>query len=374
MFDRYSHPELEKIWSDKNKYQLWTDIELAFLTQKTSVPVRDIRITDQDIQDIKDIETRTKHDVAAFVEWLEDKLHGCKQARFVHYGLTSSDIVDTAFSLMIKQANKILNLELDLLLHQFNHFIKKYDHTLIFGRTHGQIAEPMYLSKKFQSYYNVIAANKFPMDGYQGRLHGSVGDSKFNSKGDIFHTLYSLGLRESEVIDGQIIHRSYFAKFMNQWAMMATILEKIATDFRLLHQTEIKEMLEDKDWLVVGSSSMPHKNNPVAWENLCGIARLIRGYDHSVMDSIVVWNERDISHSSVERIAYSHASVLLGYMIKRFNNTLSSSRFDIDQNAFEDYESSQSKLHKLIDQGMGRIEAHMLVKSGVPNLKCKDLQ
>ena len=372
MISRYNHPEIARIWSDNNRYLLWTQIELAFLSV-----FKDIRITtpeifyDEWVQEIQEIERVTKHDVGAFVQWLEERflypILG-EESRWVHYGLTSSDILDTCFSMQIRETNLVLvrlaeeasDMFTDLAVHHSD-----YD---ILGRTHGQAAETIALSQKLYSYSDALYLFKPAIRDYDGRIAGSVGDYKYIEQTLEQQALRRLGLKPSCVKDGQIIHRGYYAHFMNEWALLASAIEKIATDIRLLAQSEIGEILEGFSKGQVGSSSMPHKRNPILCENLCGLARVIRGYQMTAMQNIALWNERDISNSSVERIIFPDAAVILGFMLKRLKDVveflvIDTERMSENIQKFGSGIDSQQQMLDLIKAGSTRKEAHELLRA-----------
>lgn len=372
MIARYDYKPISHIWSESNRYQLWTLIELTFLKHFKGINVEVPEMFHPDwIEKIQHKEKVTKHDVAAFVEWLEqDYLYPRirENSRFVHYGLTSSDILDTAFSMQIRDSNNVI-IELvtdvtDMLFHMGT----EYRDVKILGRTHGQAAEIRELSEKFFSYE--AALQTFYPGGrlYYGRLRGSVGDNKYITRELEEEVLTDLDLLPSFVNDGQIIHRAQFAQYMNDWAMLASVIEKIATDIRLLAQTEIGEIQEGFTRGQMGSSSMPHKKNPIASENLCGLARTIRGYQTTAMQNIALWNERDISHSSAERMIFPDAVILLGFMLHRLKDILqfivvNESRMQHNIEMHWELLDTQQEMLTLIDNGASRKEAHAIMRN-----------
>jgi len=333
MLPRYDHPKISEIWSIGNKYLVWTQIELSFLSELKAVSIlAPDHFESSWIDDIQSREMQTKHDVVAFVEWLESKVHETDPlfSRFVHYGLTSSDIVDTAFSMMIRASNEVITDLLRALVSILKQKISECDGIMIVGRTHGQAAELMPLSQKFDTYLHTILRYGTFKCAYYGRLADSVGSLKYVNRAVVINTLSKLNLVEG-LYDGQIIHRGIYAERMNEWALLASAIAKIATDIRLLSQSGIEEMAEGFEENQVGSSSMPHKRNPIQCENICGLARVIRGYQTTVMQNIELWNELDISHSSAERIVFPDAAVLLGFMIERMTNIITNLRIDKDK-------------------------------------------
>jgi len=369
MIDRYTYSPIAQIWSDQNKYLLWMQIELTFLKhfKDVDIPLSN-EFRDEWIIQIQGIEHYRKHDVASFVEWLEGyvKEHDPVNARYVHYGLTSSDILDTTFTLQIRESNLILKKLCDDVFHQLNGIAEKYRNLEMTGRTHGQAAEVICFGNKFLSYANLFA-DFGPSEPHYGKLSGSVGDYKYFRSTISYNVLADLGLTQTDLIDGQIINRAYYAKFMNEWAVLASIIAKIATDIRLLSQSEVGEIQEGFSANQIGSSSMPHKRNPIYSENLCGLARTIRGYQTTVMQNIELWNERDISHSSAERIVFPDAAILLGFMLERFKTIIENicvNEDKIKENLAKhsQYMKSQGKMLKLIDEGYSRKEAHERIK------------
>ena len=354
MIERYNHQGMAAVWSEQSKYQNWANIELAHCKALTGVSRR-IIITPRNITAIKRIETRKKHDVAAFVEWLERKVG----SRFIHFGLTSSDIVDTGFTMQLRAANNIITTLANKLINVIN--ATPTNNINILGRTHGQAAEPILLRDKLTRYANLIKYS-IPNLPYYGRMAGSVGVYRYLDESYAIKILNILNL-QSGYLDGQVISRAYYAQFMSAWTIMASILEKIATDYRLLAQTEIGEVVEAQTPGQVGSSSMPHKINPVGLENICGIARVIRGYNTTALENIALWHERDISHSSAERIVFPDASILLAYSLEKLAAILSKITYNTDKIAnnlklVENQVGSQRKMLSAIVNGQSRAAAH----------------
>ncbi len=370
MIDRYDYEPISKIWSEKQKYSYWMQIEIEYFQNLTKVKIDPaiLEISTGDILMIKSLEEETKHDIGAFVFWLEKKLqkHIGDASRYVHYGLTSSDVVDTAFSMAIRDTDeKIRRLAFDLAM-RFESLSEKYSDFSICGRTHGQIAEEIKLRNKFIFYRNLTSLQ---LQEYYGRIAGSMGDYKHVDDDVCVSTISGLGLRAANfVLDGQIICRSTYACYMNNWAVLASNLAKIATDIRLLSQSEIGEMQEGFSKKQVGSSSMPHKKNPVLCENICGLARVIRGYQATAMQNIELWNERDISHSSAERIIFPQAANLLGFMLSRMTEIVDNLQINTDvmRRRVEENLSvleSQKIMLEAIQGGMTRKEAYNYVQN-----------
>jgi len=358
---RYDCQQISVLWSEKEKYQNWCNIEFAALKALKNIDTK-YEIQDQDIIEIQELEKSTKHDVAAFVKWLENKFKDQPWSRYIHYGLTSSDIVDTSFSLTLYKVNSKINTLLYKMVHAITEVINKVGEVKIAGRTHGQIADEILLKTKLHNYITNLLNLSLPNTLPKGKLAGAVGDNKFFTKEKQEEALKLLNMIPSDDVDGQIIARYYFAKNVLNWSLLASYLEKLATDFRLLAQTEIGEVSEGFAKDQIGSSSMPHKRNPIGLENICGNARIIKNYAGAALDTITVWNERDISHSSMERTIYPNASNLLGYIIERFTNIINNMNFNTDimnDRILEaEYINSQKEMLKKIESGISRNQAH----------------
>ncbi len=373
MIERYDYLPISKIWTDEHRFFLWLQIEIAFLKsfRGVDIPLPEF-FSPLWIHSIREREMTCKHDVAAFVEWMEESylfpLIG-EEARFVHYGLTSSDIIDTAFSMQIRESEAIIIELVDSLCNAICDKSMAHEETDILGRTHGQAAEIFSLRNKLAPYEDALDYFTIPYSQpYYGRLRGSIGDQKYFTPRVEENALDALELLVSPLNDGQIIHRSLFADHMNRWAILASIIEKIATDIRLLAQTEIGELHEGFSEEQTGSSSMPHKQNPILTENLCGLARTIRGYQVTAMQNIALWNERDISHSSAERMIFPDAVILLGFMLHRLtevfeNLVIDEKRIAENINQYGKSLESQKHMLALIDGGSTRKEAHTLIKN-----------
>lgn len=372
MIGRYEHKDMVEVWSDENKYLRWMQISLTFLNQyvnykkirRASDLKTPARFESQWVREIEEIERVRQHDVAAFVEWLETYVARLEPdvARYVHFGLTSADINDTTFTMQIRDSNGILQRLIWEVNQTLGILANQVGDTQILGRTHGRAAEPLPFKQKLQSYISALTFLK-PRAVYYGKLCGSVGNTSHFPKEVARAALSLLGLEPCPIVDGQVIQRGYYAEFMHQWAVLASSIAKIATDIRLLAQTGIDELAEPFSKGQIGSSSMPHKRNPVKCENVCGAARLIRGYQTAVMQDIELWNERDISHSIVERVAFSDASILLAFSLDRMNKILGGlviNKEQIARNLATNQEDivSQKKMLERIEQGESRTAAH----------------
>lgn len=368
MIDRYKDAGASAIWSELEKYRTWAKIETTYINSLLGSDYEVLDIYEEDIKDILEIEKIRKHDVAAFVEWYESKFRHVAGdlSRYVHFGLTSSDIVDTGLSMTIKRSN-------DRILMLTNNLIEVLssvaDDRVMPGRTHGKYAESVKIREKFNSYGSVLSnlTSEIKVCEYPGRLRGPVGDMKhiheFFPSFNEHKVLFRLGCVDSKWINGQIISRAYHAGIMSKWAVMSSYIEKIATDMRILAMDGIGEITEGFNKGQIGSSSMPHKKNPIGFENICGISRIVRSYVQSANESIALWNERDISHSSVERIIFPDAVNLLCYQLVKLESLISGMSINyevIDKNmaASEIMMGSHKSMLDNIHLGGSRTSSH----------------
>lgn len=382
MIDRYSRPNLKKIWSEENKYNIWLQIEIACLealSELNEVPREAVQSIKQkakyDIKRIEEIDKEIHHDVIAFLTNLSESI-GNKEARFLHYGMTSSDLVDTAFSILLKQGSKEILKELDNLLSTIKRMALEYKNTVCIGRTHGVHAEPTTFGLKLLNFWDELnrARERFLYavdDISVGMFSGAVGTyANINPRVEEIASC-KLGLKPV-LISTQIISRDRHANYLAQLAIIATIIEKIALEIRHLQRTEVLEVEEPFYENQKGSSSMPHKRNPWRAENLCGLARLVRSYSISAMENIPLWHERDISHSSVERIILPDATILVDFMLDRVNEILSNLNVypeNMKENLFKfgGVTFSQLVLLKLVEAGQDREAAYKIVQKNSHN-------
>lgn len=375
MIPRYSTKEMEELWSEKTKVRLWLDIELSALIANescgkipdgTSASLLPIDL-DNLISLASTIEVETKHDVGAFVKAAE-QLAG-PAGKFIHYGLTSSDIVDTTFSLrMVDAINILLNSMYKLKDALLNKAIE-YKYLACAGRTHGQLAEPTTFGLKLLSHHQEIDRNIHRLIsvreqvGY-GKLSGAVGNY-YNADPKVEALICDkLGLHV-EPAATQIIPRDRYAEVFSTFAIAGAALERLALNIRLLQQSGIAEVTEDFGEKQVGSSAMPHKKNPILSENICGAAKMLRAYAGAALENIALWNERDISHSSVERIIAPDACNLFHFAILRMTDVINN--ISINKNNIRDNLSQMSPssrlLKSLIDAGISRDEAYKIAQS-----------
>ena len=376
MIARYSSKSIEQIWSDRNKYDIWLKIELlvcealflhGIIPEDDYNKIRDVKTPN--IRDIECVETVTRHDVAAFVQVISSSLGN--SGRWIHYGLTASDIVDTGNAVRFQQANRVIKNNANNLLHTLKEMACQYKHTVCIGRTHGMHAEittfGMKLAVCFDDIRRSLARFTESSKGIEaGKISGAVGT--FASIPITVQDYVCTKLEiESSRITTQIVQRGIYADYFSSLALIATSIEKCATNLRQLQSTEIDEIRELFSKSQQGSSSMPHKRNPIRLENLCGCARVMRGYMMTAYENVCSWQESDISHSSVERIISPDATVLLDYMITSFVSILDNLvvREDaMQRNTEKSYGVvfSQAVALKLIENGLLRTTAFDLLQ------------
>ncbi|MBL6622029.1 MAG: adenylosuccinate lyase [Rickettsiales bacterium] len=331
MIPRYSDPEMVSIWETKNKYQIWFEIE-AYAAEAMSeiglVPKEAVKeIWEKgkfDIDKINEIEKVTKHDVIAFLTNLAESIG--ENSRFVHLGMTSSDILDTCLSIQLNQASKILINNLEKLLTILKKRAFEHKETLTMGRSHGIHAEPISFGLKLATYYAEFSRNLARLKLAQKEIaicaiSGAVGSYANIDPSIQEYVAKKMGL-ESETISTQIIPRDRHAQYFATLGVIASSIERLATEIRHLQRTEMLEAEEYFSKGQKGSSAMPHKRNPVLSENLTGLARIVRGYVTPALENIALWHERDISHSSVERMIAPDATVTLDFALKRLNKMM----------------------------------------------------
>jgi len=381
MIERYKIKEIEKIWSEENKLKIWLLIEILTIEafEKKGVIPKGIsekirkRVKDIKPEEVKKREKITNHDVAAFVDVVEKKA-GKEVAPYIHYGLTSSDLLDTTIAVQMRESLKIVLDRLRKLANAIKKQVRENKGVLIAGRTHGMFAEPMTLSHKFLTYLSEAKRNEKRLkeaieEVSYGKLSGSVGNYLHVSPEIERYVMSKLGLKP-EPVSTQIVPRDRHAIFIFAMVLTGTFLERMATEIRLLSRTEISEFGEPFKKGQKGSSSMPHKKNPIISERICGMARLLRGYLIPVLENISLWHERDISHSSVERIVLPDASHLAVYMLEKMIYLIENLRINRDRikENFERFEKellSQEILYDLIEKGYKRSEAYGMVQENL---------
>ncbi|KQL17750.1 adenylosuccinate lyase [Cytobacillus solani] len=376
MIERYTRPEMGAIWTEENRFQAWLEVEILACeawAELGDIPKEDVqKIREKasfDIQRIKEIEEETRHDVVAFTRAVSETLG--EERKWVHYGLTSTDVVDTALSYTIKQANNILLKDLERFVEILKNKAKEHKHTVMMGRTHGVHAEPTTFGLKLALWYEEMKRNlerfKEAAAGVEyGKISGAVGTY---ANIDPFVEKYvceKLGLQPAP-ISTQTLQRDRHAHYMSTIALIATSIEKFATEIRGLQKSETREVEEFFAKGQKGSSAMPHKRNPIGSENMTGMARVIRGYMMTAYENVALWHERDISHSSAERIILPDATIALNYMLNRFGNIVKNltvfpenMKRNMDRTLGLIY--SQRVLLALIDKGLTREEAYDTVQ------------
>ncbi|MBR2075878.1 MAG: adenylosuccinate lyase [Exiguobacterium sp.] len=329
MISRYTRPEMANIWTDQNKFEAWLKVELYACeawSELGIIPKEDVQVLWEkasfDVDRILEIEQETRHDVIAFTRAVSETLG--EEKKWVHYGLTSTDVVDTALSYLIKQANDLLEADLDRFIGILAEKAKAHKYDIMMGRTHGVHAEPTTFGLKLALWYEEMKRNKKRFMAARetiefGKMSGAVGTF---ANIDPFIESYvcdKLGIQAAP-ISTQTLQRDRHAEYMSTLALIATSIEKMATEIRGLQKTETREVEEFFAKGQKGSSAMPHKRNPIGSENMTGLARVIRGHMMTAYENVPLWHERDISHSSAERIIIPDATILLNYMLNRFGN------------------------------------------------------
>lgn len=329
MIERYSRPEMTAIWTEENKFRAWLEVEILACeawSELGHIPKEDVTLIRNhakiNVERIAEIELATRHDVVAFTRAVAETLG--PESKWVHYGLTSTDVVDTALSYLLRQANEILLADLDRFIEILKNKALEHKYTVMMGRTHGVHAEPTTFGLKMALWYAEMKRNRdrFVQAAESvrvGKMSGAVGTyaniDPFVEK----FVCEKLGLEAAE-ISTQTLQRDRHAHYLSTLALIATSLDKFATEIRGLQKSETREVEEAFKKGQKGSSAMPHKRNPIGCENISGLARVIRGHMISAYENVPLWHERDISHSSVERVILPDATILLNYMLNRFAN------------------------------------------------------
>ena len=331
MIERYTRPAMGAIWSDEGKYRAWLAVELAAaeaLSAMGEVPedaAKSLRAhADFDLQRILDIEREVKHDVIAFTTAVSEKMQAAgegEHSRWFHYGLTSNDVVDTAQALLVKQASGLVASGMDQLLEVLKRRALEFKNTVQMGRTHGIHAEPVTFGLKIALWFDELRRNQARFaaaaeDMRAGKISGAVGTFAHIGPAAEENICQSLGLRAAPIAS-QVISRDSHANYINVLALIAATCEKIALEIRHLQRTEVREAEEPFGAGQKGSSAMPHKRNPVTCEQICGLARLVRSNVQAAYENIALWHERDISHSSVERVILPDSTILVDYLLTK---------------------------------------------------------
>lgn len=376
MIDRYSREEMKNIWDLNSKFQYYLNVEIAVAEAYADLgtfPKQDVEELKKkakfNVERIDEIEAEVKHDVIAFLTCVNESLGDL--AKYMHVGMTSSDVIDTAFALQIQDSGKIILQDLDETIQSMKDLAKKHKETVCIGRSHGVHAEIMTFGVKICNWIDILERqrNNFvhALDEIRvGQISGPVGTYS-NIPPEVEEvTCKKLNLKPARM-STQIIARDYHAYFMQSLALIASVIEQFATEIRHLQRTEVLEVEEGFGEKQKGSSAMPHKKNPVLSENLCGLARVVRANSIVALENIPLWHERDISHSSAERIIFPDSLTLVDFMLNRFNGVVKNlvvheKNMLKNTNKFGGIVYSQRVLLKLIEKGLTREDAYRLVQ------------
>ncbi len=376
MIERYSRKEMSNIWELHNKFRIWLDIEIAvceIYANRGIIPANDLEVIKKratfTVERILEIESEVHHDVIAFLTAVAENVG--PESRHIHFGLTSSDIVDTALSVQLIQAGKVLLSGLDALIETLKENSLKYKETRCMGRSHGVHAEPTTFGVKMALYYEAFKRSRerlvHAIDGVSfGKLSGAVGTFSNISPEIEAEVCERLGLKPDPV-STQVIQRDRHAEFMSALAIMAGTMDQLATEIRHLQRTEVREVEEPFQKGQKGSSAMPHKRNPILCERVTGLSRVIKANMNVALDNITLWHERDISHSSAERVIFPDSTIALDYLVHRMIFILKNLHV-YPENMLENIEKtgglfySQALLLLLIEKGFTREDSYRVVQ------------
>ena len=381
MIERYSRKEVRKIWDEKNKYQIWLDIEIAAAQAMEKLKIIPKGVSTKvkkkakiNVERIHKIESKVHHDVIAFLTSINEKVG--PEGKFLHKGMTSSDVLDTCFNIQLVQASKIIMKDIDAILKVLKNKSFKYKKTICIGRSHGIHAEPLTFGLKLASFYEEFKRNKKRLENAVKEIStcaisGPVGtfanvDPKIEQ-----YVAKKLNLRV-EPISTQIIPRDRHAYYFSVLAIIAGSIERVATEIRNLQKTELQEVEEFFDKNQKGSSAMPHKRNPILSENLTGLARMVRSYVVPALENISLWHERDISHSSVERNIGPDSTITLDFALNRLKNILENmnvypQKMLKNLNITNGLIYSQRVMLELTKHGFTREKAYLIVQKNAQN-------
>jgi len=375
---RYTREEMGRVWSDANRFQKWLDVELAAaeaLAEEGQVPREAAAILRSrakiDVARIHELEERVKHDVIAFTMAVGESIGDASAARWLHYGMTSNDVVDTAQALLLRDASHIIERDLILFGEVLDLRAHEFQHTPQIGRTHGVHAEPITFGLKIANWFaenqRNIARFRAAAQGVAfGKISGAVGNAAHLGPEIEEKICARLGLSVTPVAS-QVIQRDRHAHYLSALALIAATLEKIAMEIRHLQRTEVREAEEHFSGEQRGSSAMPHKRNPVTCEQICGLARLVRSNMIAAYEDVALWHERDISHSSVERVILPDSTILVDYMLAKMAAIVSQMRV-FPERMLRNLESTQGLVYSgqllqdLVEKGMPRDEAYKAVQ------------
>ncbi len=378
MIERYSRTQMASIWDLEQKFSYYLDVELAVIQAQVELGNFPNNVYDEiklkakfDLKRIDEIEAITRHDVIAFIECVNENV-GREFSPYIHKGLTSSDVIDTAFALQIKDASKIINEDLDKLINTVKTLAFKHKNTVCLGRSHGIGAEVITFGFKLLNLLDMLSRaqkrfNQALEDVLVGQISGPVGTYSNIEPIVEVKTCELLGLKPAR-ISTQVIARDRHASYIQAIALIGAVIENFAIEIRHLQRFEVAEVEEGFSNGQKGSSAMPHKKNPIAGENLSGLARILRSNTISAMENIALWHERDISHSSVERVIFPDSTILIDYMLNRFtsvieNLVIKEKNMINNANKYGGIIYSQACLLKLLDHNMTREEAYKVVQT-----------
>ena len=386
MISRYTRPEMGNVWTEENKLQKWLEVELAALDALAfygyipkGIPKKVRTKAGFNLQKVREIEKIVQHDVIAFLTNVAE--HVGPAGRYVHFGLTSSDILDTALALQLKDSSSILIRELKKFLSILRQKAKQHRNTLMVGRSHGIHAEPTTFGLKMALFYEEFKRNLKRLETAAenmryGKISGAVGTfANVDPKVEAM-VCRKLGLKPAP-ISTQVLQRDRHAEYFSTLAIIGGSLEKLATEIRGLQKTETREVEEGFSKGQKGSSAMPHKRNPITCERVAGLARLLRGNALAAMENIALWHERDITHSSVERVIFPDSTILLDYMLSLMQNVIKNLAV-YKENMMANMEKtrgmifSQALLLKLISEGLTREESYALVQEAAMKVWSKN--
>jgi len=376
LIPRYSRPEMTALWSDQAKYENWLKVEIAVCeawANEGRIPPEAVTVIKEkagfDVDRINELEKELKHDVISFLTSVSE--HVGEESRFIHLGLTSSDVLDTAFTLQLRDAAKILIEDIKSVMEVLKRQAFEHKETPMIGRTHGIHAEPKTLGLVFTLWFDEMRRNLERMERAKevisvGKISGAVGTFA-NVPPEVEEQACGiLGLKAAS-ISTQVVQRDIHADYFLTLSIIASTIEKIAVEIRHFQRTEVLELEEPFSKGQKGSSAMPHKRNPILSENLCGLSRLVRSYAVSALENIPLWHERDISHSSVERVIGPDGTILLDFMLSRLRYLLDGLQIypeNMEKNIWltGGLIFSQKVLLKLVDKGLSREEAYGVVQ------------
>lgn len=376
MIERYTLPEMGKIWSDQNKYEAWWQVELEVCRvqyERGVIPAADFKNIEEkaafNVERILEIEEEVKHDVIAFLTNIAENVG--ESSRFIHKGMTSSDLLDTALALQLAQAGDLLREKIVSLIEILGKRALEFKETLCIGRSHGIHAEPVTFGLKFLIWKKEMERNlrRFDLaleDVKVGQISGAVGTYQHLDPEVEMRTMEKLGLTAAPV-SNQVIQRDRHAHFIATLATIGSTLDKIAVEIRHLQRTEVLEAEEYFSKGQKGSSAMPHKRNPILSERISGMARLLRGYTVTALENVALWHERDISHSSAERVILPDACITLDFLLTQTTKVLSNLLVYPDHmmknlNLTRGLIFSQEVLLKLVEKGLVREKAYKMVQ------------